>query len=76
MPSFVESIFNLIKSFAKDKMKERFHVHQAGELEAIQEDIGKDVLPEEYGGNNGTIQDHLGNVIDNHTCQTGRCFLM
>lgn len=42
-------------------MKERFHVHQAGALEAIQEDIGKDVLPEEYGGTNGTIQDHLGN---------------
>ena len=32
-----------------------------GDYSQIIEDLGKDVLPEEYGGTNGKMQDHIGN---------------
>ena len=32
-----------------------------GDYSQIIDDLGKDVLPEEYGGTNGKLQDHIGN---------------
>ena len=31
--------------------------------QALHEAVGKDVLPVEYGGTNGTIQDHIGDFV-------------
>ena len=49
-----------MNSFAKEKMRERMHVHPKGDLTALHEAVGKEVLPEELGGTNGKIQDHIG----------------
>ena len=49
-----------MKSFAKEKMKDRLYVHPKGDLTALHEAVGKDVLPVEYGGTNGTLQEHIG----------------
>ncbi len=37
-------------------------VHPRGDLKGLQEDLGTEVLPEEYGGTNGKLQEHIGNV--------------
>ena len=38
-----------------------FKLCPKGDYSQIIEDLGKDVLPEEYGGTNGKMQDHIGN---------------
>lgn len=61
MPTPMEAIFTLYKGFAKDKMKERMKAHFKGsDYSVLDESIGKEVLPIEYGGTNGTLQDHIG----------------
>jgi len=64
MPGVMESIFGIMSSFAKDKMKDRLHVHKRGDLSQLIEMVGTDVLPKEYGGTNGTIQDHVDIFIE------------
>jgi len=64
MPSFVETAFNMMKGFMKkDKLKNRIQVCPAGDFSKIQEELGKEVLPEEYGGTNGKLQDHIDALI-------------
>ena len=63
MPPVMESVFAMMKSFTKEKMRERLLVHAKGDLTALHEAVGTDVLPEEYGGTNGKIQDHIGDYI-------------
>ena len=59
MPSIFETLFNIMKGFMKEKMRERLIVHPKGDLTALQESVGLEILPEEYGGTNGKIQDHV-----------------
>ena len=60
VPGFVESVLTIMKSFMNAKMKERMNVHSKGSgYEALYERIGKEILPEEYGGTNGCLQDHI-----------------
>ena len=48
-------------SFANEKMKERTKFYsKERDLAYLQELVGKDVLPEEYGGTNGTMKMHIG----------------
>ena len=35
-------------------------VHPKGDLSGLHEAVGTEVLPEELGGTNGKIQDHIG----------------
>jgi hypothetical protein len=61
MPSLMEGVFTLMKSFAKDKMRQRLHVHaKKDKYTGLHEALGKDILPLEYGGTNGKLQDHIG----------------
>ena len=60
LPAMLEGLLNMMMSFAKDKMKRRFHIHRKNDLSALHEAVGKEVLPEEFGGTNGRIQDHIG----------------
>ena len=60
LPSIMETVLNLFKSFMNDKMKSRM---QIGDFSTLQADAGIDVLPEELGGTNGKLQDHMGNSI-------------
>jgi len=57
MPGIMDSLFKIANSMMKQKMQDRIHVHTDGDLTKIQEDLGKDVLPVEYGGNNGTLEE-------------------
>lgn len=56
LPSIMETVLNLLKSFMNDKMKARM---QIGDFSTLQADAGIDVLPEELGGTNGKLQDHM-----------------
>lgn len=53
----------LFRSLLNDKMKERFNVHSTGDFSILHDSVGKDVLPEEYGGTNGTLKDHNDELI-------------
>lgn len=55
MPSIFESLFQMMQGLQKEKMRARTRVHLAGDLSALQEDLGTDILPAEYGGTNGTL---------------------
>ena len=37
-----------------------FQILKEGDFTEIHAQLGKEVLPEEYGGTNGKLQDHLG----------------
>jgi hypothetical protein len=63
MPGLMENIFALMKSFTKDKMRERLRVHpKQDDWNFLVEAVGAEVLPVEYGGTNGKVQDHIGIV--------------
>jgi len=55
-PPGVESVFAIIKSFMNEKSKQRLFIHNE-DMEALYKFVPKDILPEEYGGNGGKIQD-------------------
>ena len=57
MPPVIESVFKMVQSFQKQKMKERNHVHPVGDLSAMQADLGLEVLPKEYGGTNTSLEE-------------------
>ena len=59
-PSIMEAVLNLVKSFMNDKMKQRMMIHSDEDLTKLVDLVGPDVLPEELGGTNGTLQDHAG----------------
>jgi len=56
-PSIMESIHNMVKSLQEEKMRNRNTVHKTGDLSKLHEDLGKEILPTEYGGTNGTIEE-------------------
>lgn len=53
-PQGFDTVFNIFKSFMKEKMKERVHVHGAN-LSSLHAQVPKSVLPAEYGGENGSV---------------------
>jgi len=55
MPSFFESMHNMMQSMQKQKMRDRTKVHKVGDMTALHGDIGTEILPAEYGGTNGTL---------------------
>jgi len=57
MPPVIDSVFKMFEGFQKEKMKKRNHVHPKGDLSKMQEDLGLDILPKEYGGTNGTVEE-------------------
>ena len=61
MPSFMTSIFNVMMSFSKEKFKQRIQLVAKDDFAKLHEELGIEILPKEYGGTNGAVQDHLGN---------------
>ncbi|GJQ86157.1 hypothetical protein Trydic_g13437 [Trypoxylus dichotomus] len=57
IPSFFETMYAMIKPFMKEKMQKRLVVHPSAKLEEMYKFIPKHVLPSEYGGDAGPIQD-------------------
>ncbi len=64
MPGLMDNILTMFKSFMNDKMKDRIQHYPMDDFSAFVEDCGIDVLPEELGGSNGKIQDHIGTWIN------------
>lgn len=54
----VDSIINFVKPFLKEKIRKRIFVHST--MDTLYECIPKDMLPMEYGGKAGPIQDIFG----------------
>ncbi len=63
MPTVMEKVIAAMKAFMVEKMKDRIHLHNSDNMATIHEAFGKDVLPEEYGGTNGKVQEHIDNTV-------------
>ncbi|XP_018027682.1 alpha-tocopherol transfer protein-like isoform X4 [Hyalella azteca] len=55
-PAAFDTVFNIFKSFMKEKMKKRIHIH-GSDLSSLHKHIPPSLLPKEYGGTNGTVED-------------------
>ncbi|KAK4297110.1 hypothetical protein Pmani_030445 [Petrolisthes manimaculis] len=55
-PAAFDTVFNIFKSFMKEKMKKRVHIH-GSDMESLYKEVPRDILPVEYGGTNGTIEE-------------------
>jgi len=56
MPSIALAVFNIFQSFANEKNKKRIYVHGT-DMEALYKVVPRRLLPKEYGGDAGTIQE-------------------
>ena len=60
----MEKFAKLMLSFASQKMRDRSKFHARGSsFKDLHKSVGKDVLPQEYGGNAGSIQGQVGEDI-------------
>ncbi|KAG0725935.1 Retinol-binding protein pinta [Chionoecetes opilio] len=55
-PAAFDTVFNIFKSFMKEKMKRRVHIH-GSDMESLYKQVPREMLPVEYGGTNGTIEE-------------------
>jgi len=55
-PPGFEGLYNIFKPLISNKNRNRVFVH-GSKKESLHENISKDILPEEYGGNSGTINE-------------------
>ncbi|KAJ2940271.1 hypothetical protein O0L34_g11841 [Tuta absoluta] len=51
----IDTVVNLVKPFLKEKIKNRIFIHT--DLESLYEHVPREMLPEEYGGNGGSLDD-------------------
>ncbi|XP_072934251.1 alpha-tocopherol transfer protein-like [Epargyreus clarus] len=51
----IETVVNLVKPFLKEKIKNRIFIHT--DINTLYEHVPKEMLPAEYGGNSGSIND-------------------
>jgi len=68
-PIIMESIHNMVKNMQEEKMRNRNTVHKPGDLTKLHEDLGTEILPKEYGGTNGTVEDlriYWKKEVENH----------
>ncbi|XP_043266208.1 retinol-binding protein pinta-like [Colletes gigas] len=52
----INTVLNIFRSFMNAKLKQRVHIHSRGKLK-LYETLPIDILPEEYGGTNGTLKE-------------------
>ena len=57
LPSIVGWLFNFVSLLLNEKEREKIIVHKSGDLTKLHEAVGRDNLPLEYGGTNGTVED-------------------
>lgn len=56
----VDTIVNFVKPFLKEKIRERIFLHST--MDGLYKYVPKDMLPEEYGGQAGSIKDINGKI--------------
>ncbi|XP_076630030.1 retinol-binding protein pinta [Colletes latitarsis] len=52
----INTVLNIFRRFMNAKLKQRVHIHARGKLK-LYETLPIDILPEEYGGTNGTVKE-------------------
>ena len=57
MPSMIEKFFNMFLSYLDDQYKTMIKILPKGDYEALKEELGEEILPAEYGGKNGTVNE-------------------
>ncbi|GJQ86158.1 hypothetical protein Trydic_g13438 [Trypoxylus dichotomus] len=57
IPTFFDTMMSMIKPFLNEKMQKRMHIHNTNRIEEMYKHIPKALLPTEYGGDAGPIQD-------------------
>ncbi|KAL0870642.1 hypothetical protein ABMA27_005600 [Loxostege sticticalis] len=62
-PSFIDKIFGLVKPFLKQGMTDMIHFHSP-KSETLYKYLNKEDLPEDYGGSNGKMEDHMKEVME------------
>nr|CAD7266974.1 unnamed protein product [Timema shepardi] len=60
-PVHVNVVLNIFKRFMTDKLRQRVHIHSKG-LESLQDVIKPELLPQEYGGSDGTLKQLIDTV--------------
>ena len=55
LTEFYKNVSKMVSGFQKEKMKKRNHIHKEGDFSAMQEELGLEVLPREYGGTNSSL---------------------
>ncbi|XP_028158175.1 alpha-tocopherol transfer protein-like isoform X2 [Ostrinia furnacalis] len=61
-PSFIDKVYGLVKPFLKQGMTDMIHFH-APKSETLYNYLSKEDLPEDFGGTNGTMNDHMEEVL-------------
>lgn len=56
VPPYADVVINLMRSVMKPKIAARMHVHTKG-MDSLHDKISKTILPEEYGGEAGSVSD-------------------
>ncbi|XP_028047811.1 retinol-binding protein pinta isoform X4 [Monomorium pharaonis] len=59
-PEYVEIVLKIFRSFMTEKMRNRLHVYTQNMMHNCFKDIPDNILPVEYGGTNGTLQELIG----------------
>jgi hypothetical protein len=59
-PAFFDIVVKILKSFLTEKIKNRFYVYSH---QHCFEDIPANILPVEYGGTDGTLQELTGRLF-------------
>merc|ERR1711892_88547 len=57
MPKIVEAVFNLFLSQTKEQFKNMNRIHPKEDNSQLVENLGLEILPKEYGGENQNIED-------------------
>lgn len=57
-PTYINVLVKVFKSFMSQKLRQRVRVHFSSD-DPLVGIISKEVLPAEYGGTNGVLQDHI-----------------
>lgn len=58
----VDTIINFVRPFLKEKIRQRIHFHS--NLESLYKFVPQKMLPKEYGGEAGTMEELTGKCFD------------
>ncbi|KRT78509.1 CRAL-TRIO domain containing protein [Oryctes borbonicus] len=69
IPSFFDTLLGIIKPLIKEKFQQRIYAHNTSRVEDMYKYIPKSILPMEYGGEAGPIQeliDYWKNKVESY----------
>jgi len=57
MPSLIERFFNMFLGYLDEKYKTMIKILPRGDYDTLKQEVGEDILPIEYGGTNGSVEE-------------------